>query len=435
MIQRTHSADEQAPLLGETVGPYRILGALGDGRLGQLYVARQSGIRGVPTVVALRHVRPELAGSARFRDGFREAVRVATRCEHPNLVSVFEESADERCFLSMEYLPGENVESILLRCSNGEAMPADIAAYVVKQAAAGLQCWRDVHEALPRSGDVPDAEVHPSDVFVTHHGTVKWLAGGLRALADEVPASDADGWSAGELSRSGGNARGGATVDAGDAQRHGDVSSLGRLLWMCLVGKRRSASAVTFDAPASVAQLGSWPAGVPEALANVVRRALSLDAPARFESPAQLADELDRYLLQREPRPTPTHLRRWLERLFGADRALLQMRVARGRDVQAALSHLGAALPPGGPAQSLRAFSSPRPRELWLTRHATFSQVARASIAPPRSFDRAVWSAPEGFSRVSVLPAQHASVGVDAPPSTLGYAELPPRSPERRATR
>lgn len=438
MIRRTHSAAEQAPILGETVGPYRILGALGDGRLGQLYVAEQSEARGAPQVVVLRHVRSELAGSSRFRARFQEAVRVATRCEHPNLVGVFElfdldsKSADGRCFLSMEYLPGETVESILLRCSRGDAMPPDIAAYVVKQAAAGLQCWRDVHEASPLSSAVADSEVRPSDVFVTHHGTVKWLAGGLRSLADEAAASDTDGWMSAEVPRPVGDDRAPAKLETGDqTQRGGDVSSLGRLLWTCLAGKRPSAGAATFGAPASFAELSPLPAGVPDALRSVVKRALSVDSPERFESPRAMADELDRYLLLHPSRPTPRQLRRWLERLFGADRALLQMRVARGRDVQAALAHLGAALPIDGPAKSFRAFSMPRPRELWLTRHATFSQFGRASIAPPRSFDRAVGSAPDGFSRVSVIPFQHPSAGADAPPSTLGSAELPARSQAR----
>lgn len=422
-------------MLGETVGPYRILGALGDGRLGHLYVAQQSEIRGVPRVVALRHVRPELAGSRRFRPAFQEVVRLATRCEHPNVVGVFEQreagSADESCFLVIEYLPGENVESILQRCSSGQAMPPDIAAYVVKQAAAGLQAWRDVRETLLQSGEVPDADVRSSDVFVTHHGTVKWLPGGLRTLADEAAASDTDGWSAADAPGSLGDDGASTLVaTAGGAERRRDVSSLGRLLWTCLVGRRQSSSAATFGAPASFAELGPWPAGVPEALADVVRRALALDSARCFESPAAIADELDRYLLRRESRPTPRQLRGWLEQLFGADRALLQLRVARGRDVHAALSHLGVALPPGGPATSLRAFSSPRPRELWLARHATFSQVGRVSIAPPRSFERALGSPPDGFSRVSPISLPP-SVGGDAPPSTLGYAELPARSPAR----
>jgi serine/threonine protein kinase len=436
MIRRTHSTAEPAPILGETVGPYRILGVLGDGRRGHLYVAEQSEVRGAPRVVALRHLHPELAGSPRFRAEFQEVVRVAARSVHPNLVSVFEligadaQRADGRCFLGMEYLPGENVESILRRCSSGDAMPADIAAYVVKQAAAGLQCWRDVREASPGDADVPDDEVRPSDVFVTYHGTVKWLALGPRTSVDEASGGD-DGWGPAGLSRST-SERGPATLAVSDdARRDRGVSSLGRLLWTCLAGKRPPASAATFGTPASRAELSPLPPGVPEVLKIVIERALSLDPPDRFDGPGAMADELDRYLFQRPSRPTPRQLRRWLEQVFGADRALLQLRVVRGRDVQAALSHLGAMLPAGGPAKSLRAFSSPRPRELWSARQSTFSQFGRASMPGSRSFDRVVGSAPDGFSRVSVIPLSQPSLGVEPSPSTLGSAELPVRSTVR----
>jgi len=425
MIRRTHSTAEQVPILGETVGPYRILGALGDGRLGHLYVAEQSEARDLPKVVALRHLRSELCGSARFMARFQEAVRVATRYEHPNLLSVFElGQTDGRCFLGMEYLPGENVEAILRRCSSGEAMPADIAAYVVKQAAAVHQCLGNIREVSPHGVHVPHDEVGPSNLFVSHHGTVKWLAWGLRAIADEVGATAEVVSRPANAPRPTGSDRALARPEGNvETRRRADVSSLGRLLWTCLVGQGRSASE---------AALGDrLPAGVPETLGSVVRRALAVDPRESFESPGELADELERYLLQRQSRPTPRDLRRWLEQLFGAERALLQMRVVRGRDVQAALAHLGAALPIGGPAKSVRSFSSPRPRELWLTRRASFSQFGRASIAPPRSFDRVPGSVPDGFSGVSLVSIPRPSVGVEPPPSTLGSAELPAWSQAR----
>ena len=406
----------------------------------------------------MRHVRPELAGSARFRSRIQQAVRVAARCAHPNLVSVFELAGDAASlteagyFVGTEYLPGENVESILHRCSDG--VPADIAAYVVKQAAAALQCLRDLREAPPQSVGVPGAvsngvpgavsdgdlsrgdvfydEVDPSNVFVSYHGTVKWLALGVREIAEGTAATDTDISTSPAVPRPTKSEQGAAGVDAGtDARQHADVSSLGRLLWTCLVGEKPFASAATFDAPLSPSAIARLPAGVPDALRSIVKQALALDPVERFDSPGAMADELERYLFRRPSRPTPRHLRRWLEQLFGAERALLQMRVVRGRDVQAALSHLGAALPAAGAAKSVRAFSSPRPRELWSTRYSTFSQFGRASLAHSRPLDRAAASTHDVLSSVSLVPMQHSSSGIEPPPSTLPAAELPVRYPPR----
>src|SRR5262245_49331304 len=136
MTRGTHSTVEQAPEIGDAIGRYRIVGVLGDGSLGRLYVAEQHGIRGISKTVALRCIRPELARSPRFRTRFSEAASLVTRSQHPNLVTVFEmDSIDGQFFISMEYLPGESVASLITRCNAGDSLPPDIAAYVVKQVA------------------------------------------------------------------------------------------------------------------------------------------------------------------------------------------------------------------------------------------------------------------------------------------------------------
>jgi len=118
-----------------------------------------------------------------------------------------------------------------------------------------------------------------------------------------------------------------------------------------------------------------------------------------------------------------------MEQLFGSERASLQMQIARGRDVEAALSRLAAPPPPGSAHQSVRPLASPRPRELWSTSHSVFSQLSRASIAPPRSFDRVTGSAPDERSRVTSIPTRHMPSSFMSAPSSLASAEPPPLSP------
>jgi hypothetical protein len=174
---------------------------------------------------------------------------------------------------------------------------------------------------------------------------------------------------------------------------------------------------------------------VPDALDAIVRQALCADPGERFPSPHALSDALDRYLFRREARPTPKHVRRWMEQLFGSERASLQMQIARGRDVEAALSRLAAPPPPGGAPQSVRPLASPRPRELWSTSHSVFSQLSRASIAPPRSFERVTGSAPDERSRVTSIPTRHMPSSFMSAPSSLLSAEPPLQPPKDRPPR
>lgn len=68
-MEKLGSADPQR------IGAYRLLGRLGAGGMGQVYLARSDRGR----VVALKLVREELAAQQEFRDRFRQEVRAARR--------------------------------------------------------------------------------------------------------------------------------------------------------------------------------------------------------------------------------------------------------------------------------------------------------------------------------------------------------------------
>lgn len=370
-------------------------------------------------------------------------------------------NADGHHFISMEYLPGENVgaivsECLFNQCNSHDRLTPDIAAYVVKQAAAALQYLHDLRESSPQRVTRQHDEIDGSNVFVSYHGTVKWLGVGLRSLARTLESTSADRAS-GKIDA----VPASATTEV-DADRHTDVFGLGVLLWTCLVGREPAlvpgshsvdTAALALDAAAANAaalnaamssratptQPLAAPSGlradVPEALVAIVRQALSADPRERFASPRAMSDALDRYLLRSDSRPTPKHLRRWMERVFGAERASLQMQIARGRDVEAALSRLGAPQPPGSTSKGSMAFSSPRPRPLWSTSHSVFAQLSRASISP-RSFERVTGSTLDESSRITSIPTRHMPSNFMSVPSSLASAELPPLQPppDPRAT-
>src|SRR5690349_11451950 len=124
--------------VGDVIGRYRIVGRIGEGRSGPLYVAEQKGaehrvaeqrvpeaVAGAPggasslgshsasKTVRLSCVRPDICHSPRFRERFFDAASVAARCEHPNVINVLEmDELHGRYFVCMEYLPGESLAAI-----------------------------------------------------------------------------------------------------------------------------------------------------------------------------------------------------------------------------------------------------------------------------------------------------------------------------------
>ena len=104
--------------MGETFGRYQLLGLLGQGGMGRLYVAERRGSRGFVKIVALKRILPHLADSKQLREMFLNEARMAARLEHPNIVATYELGEVEgKYFISMEYLPGEDLSAIIAGCA------------------------------------------------------------------------------------------------------------------------------------------------------------------------------------------------------------------------------------------------------------------------------------------------------------------------------
>jgi serine/threonine protein kinase len=160
-------------------GRYRIRGLLGEAGLGRLYLAEQTGIEGFTKIVTLKRILPQLADGPAFRTLFLNEARVAARLEHPNVVATYEFGEEDGAyFTAQEYLPGEDLAAILIRCETPKPMPVEIAAFLAQQCAHALEYAHELSDRKARGGLV-HRDVSPAKIFVTYHGTVKLLDFGV----------------------------------------------------------------------------------------------------------------------------------------------------------------------------------------------------------------------------------------------------------------
>ena len=117
---------------------YRIIERVGKGGMGEVYRADDLTL---DQSVALKFLPEELSRTPKALQQFRGEVRIARQISHPNLCRVHDiGEAEGLHFLSMEYIRGEDLRSLLRRIGR---LPADKAVEVAAQIASALAAVHD----------------------------------------------------------------------------------------------------------------------------------------------------------------------------------------------------------------------------------------------------------------------------------------------------
>lgn len=230
---------------GQTLGPYRLERQLGEGGMGQVWLARRAdGL--YQRRVALKLLRPGLA-DAGLRQRFNREQQILARLEHPHIARLLDAGfgSDGQPFLALDFVEGEPITDYCrLRRLDLDARLTLFAQVcdAVSHAHANLIVHRDLK---------------PSNILVTPGGDVRLLDFGIAKLLD-------DSTGAPEHTRTG--VRAFTLHYAAPEQIRGepvttmtDVYSLGVVLYELLTGRKPYLPKRSTDAAWEEAILGSDP--------------------------------------------------------------------------------------------------------------------------------------------------------------------------------
>jgi len=197
---------------------YRIVGMLGRGGMGDVYRADDLTLG---QSVALKFLSGSLAQDPDRRTRFLNEVRTAREVAHPNVCRVYDfGEIDGHAFLSMEFVDGEDLSSLLRRIGR---LPQEKAIEIARQLCAGLGALHD--------RGVLHRDLKPANVMVDGRGRVRITDFGL---------ADAGGGAI-----TGAEARAGTPaymapeqLDGERADERSDIWALGLVLYEVFTGKR-----------------------------------------------------------------------------------------------------------------------------------------------------------------------------------------------------
>jgi eukaryotic-like serine/threonine-protein kinase len=278
---------------GQTIGHYQLMRRIGRGGMGEVYLARDTRL-GRPA--ALKLLQNSLTRDASRVRRFRQEARAASALNHPNILTIYEVGQAEPTAGGAQFIAAEFVDGQTLReLCRGGGLALGAALEMLIQVAGAL--------AVAHEAGIIHRDIKPENIMLRKDGLVKVVDFGIAKLTEQAmrPHSDSfarvttqPGVLMGTISYMSPEQARGLEVD-----ERSDLFSLGVVMYEALTGRAPFEGETTGDV--LVALLAGEPrpltryvAKLPEALQEIVDRALAKSVEGRYQTALELGADLKR---------------------------------------------------------------------------------------------------------------------------------------------
>ena len=288
---------------GDNIAHYRIVSRLGEGGMGEVYLATDTRL---DRSVALKVLPAAVAHDPIRMERFDREAKAASALNHPNVAHIYEIGEDDGVhFLVMEFIEGEPLD----RRIDGRPLPVDDIGQIGAQIADAL-------DAAHAKGIV-HRDIKPANLMITPRGIVKVLDFGLAKVMEQQSSLESQMATrtlsaAGELI--------GTVAYMSPEQALGrpvdhrtDIFSLGVVLYQMATGRSPFEGSSPSETIARILEaqpeaMARFNYEVPEDLDRIVRKCLEKDRERRYQSARDLMVDLKGLAREREtasPRRQP----------------------------------------------------------------------------------------------------------------------------------
>jgi serine/threonine-protein kinase len=259
------------------IGKYRILELVGEGAMGVVYKAVDTVL---DRTVAIKVMNDAIARQDELRQRFLREAQAAASLQHPNVVSIYDMGeVDGHLYIAMEFVQGADLESLYL---STVTMSLQEKLDIVIDVLTGL--------TFAHKRGIVHRDIKPANIRIAEDGRAKLMDFGVAHLASSNLTST--GASLGTpvyMSPE--------QITGGKATPATDVFAVGAVLYELLTGKK------PFDAPTLQSlfykiltekpkPIREVMPGLPSALDHIVEKAMAKDAPQRYQTALDMANDL-----------------------------------------------------------------------------------------------------------------------------------------------
>ncbi len=310
------------PMPGRKLGRYQLTARMAVGGMAEVWLAQSVGISGFHKMVVLKTILPHLATDPAYVQMFKQEAVLAAHLNHKNIVQIYElGEADGIYFIAMEHLLGRTLRQVLRKAQVGKGLlPPWLVINVIIAVCEALDF---AHHATGDDGkpmNLVHRDVTPDNIMVTFAGTTKVLDFGI-AKGDTSQNQTAAGTLKGKFAYIAPErilaAHGNASAD-----KRSDVFSVGAILYEMLTGtlpfaEKDDIALLRRILDGTFTPLRQHQPEYPPRLEEIAHKALAKDPVQRYQTCAELAEDLSRFVAEvRQVVTTERHVGQYLSGLF-----------------------------------------------------------------------------------------------------------------------
>ncbi|MBS1122228.1 MAG: serine/threonine protein kinase [Deltaproteobacteria bacterium] len=299
-------------------GPYRLIRRIAVGGMAEIHLAKTKGIAGFEKYVALKMIHPNFAEDEQFIQMLVDEAKIAVQLTHGNIAQTFDLGrVGETYYITMEYVDGADLYKILRRASEQDLeMPLDVCAFVAKEITSALD---HAHRKRDHSGKplgIVHRDVSPQNVLISYSGEVKLVDFGI-AKATMKARQTAVGVIKGKYYYMSPEQAWGDPIDY-----RSDIFSAGIVLYEMITGQMLYLEEdlhklLDLARQANIPPPSTLRKGIPPQLERIIMHALAKVPGDRYQSAADFATDLERFLHAYSPVFTTSKVAGLIRKVIG----------------------------------------------------------------------------------------------------------------------
>ncbi len=265
-----------------------------------------------------------------FIEMFLDEARLAACIHHPNVGEVYELGEDNGVyFMVCELIPGQSLNDFAVRASERKiAISPVLYARVASATALALKAAHDLKSPGGESLQLVHRDVSTRNILISYDGYVKLIDFGVAYAEDKVSHTDTGALKGkvGYMSPE--------QVKSDPLDRRSDIFSLGVVLYRLITGRMPFRGRSEVDRLSKIINYQFTPPRmlVPDIsakLEKIILKAMAYEPADRYQSAAEMSDELDAYIAESDEPVDTDVLSRTMHLLFAEEREYHFARIRR----------------------------------------------------------------------------------------------------------